>query len=118
MILLMPILRLIFEILLLVVMLYVGIRELATLAIVLIVLRLILSSISRILQIPYVLDEFDQIAWGIIICVLKIVLEVGIFFSLKEDISISTDFVGIIIILMILRNASEAWSLLAIEFDE
>ena len=92
MILLMPILRLIFEIVLLFVMLYAGIRELSNLAIALIVFRLLLSFISRIFQIPDLLDEFEQIASGVIICVFKIALEVGIFFSLKEDISISTGF--------------------------
>ena len=113
-----PLLRLVFEILLLLVMLNVGIRELSTLAAVLIMLRLFLSFISRISQIPDLLDEFEMIASGVIICTLKIVLEVGIFFSLKEDINISMNFVIIILILMSLRNISDTWSLLAIELDE
>lgn len=118
MILLMPILRLIFELLLLFVMLYVGIRDLSGWAIILIIFRLVLSFLSRWHQIPYILDEFDRIFWGIIICLLKIFSEAGIFFLLTEDISISMDFVIIILFLMALRNASETWSLLAIELEE
>ena len=117
MIIVMPILRLAFEILLLVVLLQAGIRELSDLAIGLIVFRLCLSFISRMSQIPYSLDRFEQILIGVVICIAKIGLEIGIFFALKEDINASMDFVILILILMILRNVSEAWSLLAIEFE-
>ena len=113
-----PFLRLVFEILLLFVMLDVGIRELSDWAIFLILFRLILSFFSRIRQILDFLEDSNKFVWGGIICVLKIISEVGIFFSLKEDINISTDIIGIILILMIFRNVSEAWSLLAIELEE
>ena len=114
----MPFLRLICEVLLLVVMLYAGFRELSELAILLIVFRLCLSFVSRILQIPDFIEEEEKFAAGVIVGVLKIFSEVGIFFSVKEDINISTEIISIILFLMICRNVSEAWSLLAIEFDE
>ena len=118
MILFMPILRLGLEILLLVFMLKAGIRDLSDWAILLIVFRLSLSCISRIHQIPYLVDEDNKRIWGVTVCIFKILSEVGIFFSLKEDINISMNFVGIILFLMLLRNISDTWSLLAIELDE
>ena len=114
----MPTLRLICEILLLIVMLNAGIRELSEFAIGLIVFRLFLSFLSRIHQIPDFLEEEDKFPSGVFICFLKIASEAGIFFSLQEDINISTDIISFIVFLMICRNVSEAWSLLAIEFDE
>ena len=116
--LIMPCLRLVFEVLLLVVLLKAGIRELSTLAIGLIVGRLFLSFSSRLHQIPDFLDESKQLEAGVVICIAKIALEVGIFFALKEDINISMDFITIILILMILRNISDTWSLLAIGLEE
>ena len=113
-----PFLRLVFEILLLAVMLGTGIRELSSLAISLIVFRLLLSFFTRIHQIPYLLEDADKFAWGVLICILKIASEVGIFLDVREDINISTNVIGTILILMIFRNVSEAWSLLAIQFDE
>ena len=118
MILLMPFLRLAFEIALLVVILKAGIRELSSLAIFLIVLRLSVSFITRIFQIPDLLDDLDHILSGVITCILKIVLEVGILFAIKEDIDISMDFAIVILIFMSLRNISDTWSLLAIGVDE
>ena len=114
----MPFLKFLFETLLLFAMLDAGIRDLSNLAIGLIVTRLFLSFISRILRAPGFLDEFEMLASGITMCALKIFFEAGIFFSLKEDINISMDFAIAILLLMFLRNVSDAWSLLAIELDE
>ena len=117
--LIMPILRLIFEVLLLIVMLNAGIRDLSELAILLIVSRLVVSLISRMTQLPDVfLYKSSRILSGIIICLFKIALEAGIFFQIKEDINISLNFVIAILIFMVLRNVSDTWSLLAIELDE
>ncbi len=115
----MPVLRLACEILLLVVMLNAGIRDLSEVAILLIVLRLVVSFISRMTHIPDVIsDTFYRKLWGAGICIAKISLEVGIFVAVKEDINISLNFVIPILILMILRNISDTWSLLAIELEE
>lgn len=118
MILFMPFLRLVCEIVLLAVLLYAGIRELSYLGTGLIILRLGLSFLTRIRQIPDFLDVFSPRVEGVIICVLKIGLEVGIFFALREDINISMDVVILILFLMSLRNISDTWSLLEIELDE
>ena len=114
-----PFLKLGVEILLLVVLVNAGIRDLSDLAVFLIVLRLIASLISRIAHIPYIFsDEFNRILSGIIICALKIVLEVGIFLEIEGDINISTGIIIAILFFMALRNVSDTWSLIAIEFDD
>ncbi len=114
----MPGLRFAFEIGLLAVIQIEGIRELSPLATFLILSRLFLSFITRMSQLPGFLDGFNTIASRVIICIFKIVLEARIFFSLKEDINISTNVVIIILILMSLRNISDTCSLLAIDLDE
>ena len=114
-----PILKLGFEILLLVVVVNAGIRDLSDLAISLIVVRLVVSFSSRLAHTPYVLlDEFNRVVSGILICALKIALEVGIFLEIEGDINVSTDIIIAILFLMALRNVSDTWSLIAIEFDE
>ena len=118
MIILMPMLRFGFEIGLLFVMLYAGIREIAIWAIALIIFRLFLSLLNRIQTIPDLLEEFQNIVAGIIICILKIASEVAIFFAIKEDIYISTNIAITLIVLMTFRNISDTASLLAIELDE
>ena len=114
----MALLKLAFEIALLLVMLKAGIRELSDWAIFLIALRLIVSFISRLFQIPGFLDESELVRWGVYTCFVKIALEALIFFAVKEDITISMDFVILILLLMFLRNISDTWSLLAIGLDE
>ena len=116
MILLMPFLRLAFEILLLVVLINAGVRELSEWAIAFIIARLIVSFITRINQIPDFFDDPDASIAAL--CVLKIALEIGIFFAIREDITISTDIILLILLLMILRNISDTWSLIAIGSEE
>lgn len=113
-------LRFVFEIALLVTMLIAGIRALSGLAIILIVFRLSASFSSRIYQIPYLcnLDRSDMILLGVYICVLKIVLDTGIFFSVKEGLNISMGSAIAILIFMSLRNISDTLPLLAIESDD
>lgn len=112
-----PIGRLTFELILLVVIVESGIRELSDLAIALIIWRLIISCLSRIL--PGLLPgKFEHTVAGVTICFFKIGLEIGIFFSLRENVNIPMDFVVLILFLMSLRNVSDTFSFLAIGFDE
>lgn len=115
------ILRLACELALLAVIAFLGIRDLSWLACLLIMLRLLVSHISRMIQLPNVFsDKFNRILSRVIICISKIALEVGIFFSLKlkGGINISTEIVITILLLMVFRNISDTWSLLATELEE
>lgn len=112
-------LRFVFEIGLLIVMITEEIYELPALAILLIILRLFVGFISRILRIPHFLDEFESIIAGIVICLVKIGLEVWTSISIIrfKDIDVSTYSLLIILGLMTFRNVSDAVSL-TMELEE
>ena len=122
MIVFMSVLRWIFELGILFFMLDAGIRKLPGSAIVFIVLRLGLGCLSRIFQKPGLLDRFEHILLGVYTCFVKIYFEAVIFLSIrediKEDINIQTSVIIAILLFIVLRNISDTWSLLAIEFDE
>ena len=117
-ILLTPILKIIFEFALLYIVLSQGIRELSSVAIICISLRLIVSLIHRFVRIPYMLDEYDIIIYSVGICIAKIVLETSIFYIVHEDLSISIYVAIGIVLCMLFRNVSDTWSLLSIDLEE
>ena len=114
-------LKFVFEIALLVTMLIAGIRELSDWAIFLILVRLSVSCCSRIFQIPYFPNDFKRshrILLGVYTCVLKIGLDTGIFFAVKEDLNISVGSAIAILLFMSLRNISDTLPLLATDPDD
>ena len=111
--------RLALEIALLIFMITEEIYELPELAVLLIMLRLFVGFVGRLQRIPYLFDEFENIIWGIIICLVKIGLEIGTSISIvkSKDIDVSTYSLLIILGLMTFRNVSDAVSL-AMELEE